>query len=106
MGVRAVDEDVAQPDALLARAREALGVGADARRDRLDLVASGYLQPVGAVIVVDHWFKEFVQIADDVVAGCHPTASFAFVRRSNERYGSAPLTRRAGRADAPNVFEE
>ena len=45
-----MDED--EVGALLARACEELRVRADARDDRLDLVATGYLESVGPVVVV------------------------------------------------------
>jgi hypothetical protein len=69
-----VDEH--EVDAFLARAREELGVGAHAGRHRLDLVAAGYLEPVGPVVVVGRGVKDRVQIADDVSTGCHPNRKF------------------------------
>src|SRR5437016_5020282 len=63
-----VDEDEVGP--FLARACEELGVGADARHDRLDLLASGYLQSVGPVVVVCVGSQKLVQVANDLVAGC------------------------------------
>jgi hypothetical protein len=58
--------------ALLARAGEELGVRADAGHDGLDLLASGYLQSVGPVVVVRGGIQKVVQVANDLIAGCHP----------------------------------
>jgi hypothetical protein len=58
--------------ALLARAGEQLDIRRDAGHHGLDLLASGYLQSVGPVVVVGGGIQEVVQVANDLIAGCHP----------------------------------
>jgi hypothetical protein len=65
-----MDED--EVGVLLARACEEGRVRADARDHRLDLLASGYLQSVGPVVVVGRRIQKLVEVANDPVAGCHP----------------------------------
>ncbi len=58
--------------ALLARAGEQLDICRDPGYDGLDLLPSGYLQSVGPVVVVRGGIQEVVQVANDLIAGCHP----------------------------------
>jgi hypothetical protein len=56
---------------LFTRAREELGIRAHARDYRLDLLASGYLQSVGPVVVVRSGIQKLVEVANDLIAGRH-----------------------------------
>ena len=57
--------------ALLARASEQLDIRRDAGYHGLDLLASGYLQSVGPVVVVRGGIQKLVEVANDLIAGCH-----------------------------------